>query len=83
MLVVELAPLHAQSAWGSRGDRIRVAGLAEYCNHHSKKKKKLIYVSKNEPINVPQNCPIYKTHRVNALRHIPNAWYKFKTLKTD
>ena len=39
MLVVELAPLHVQSTWGSRGERIRVAGLAAYCNNLSKKKK--------------------------------------------
>ena len=50
---------------------------------HFSQVRKLIYVSKNEPINVPQNCHIYKTHRVNALRQIPNAWYKFKALKTD
>ena len=38
-LVVELAPPHVQSAWGSRGERVRVAGLVAYCNYFSKKKK--------------------------------------------
>ena len=37
-LVAELAPPHAQSAWGSRGERIRAAGLAVYYNYFSKKK---------------------------------------------
>ena len=40
-------------------------------------------LSKNKPINVPQNCCIYKTRRVNAVHQIPNAWYKFKALKTN
>ena len=39
-IVTELAPPHAQSAWGSRGERVRAAGLAAYCNYLSKKKKK-------------------------------------------
>ena len=37
-LVAELAPPHAQSAWGSRGERVQAAGLAVYCNYFSKKK---------------------------------------------
>ena len=37
-LVVELAPSYAQSVWGSRGERVRIAGLAAYCNYLSKKK---------------------------------------------
>ena len=37
--IVELAPLHIQSAWGFRGKRIRAAGLAACCNYVSKKKK--------------------------------------------
>ena len=39
-LVAELAPLHVQSVWGSRGERVRAAELAAYCNYFSKKKKK-------------------------------------------
>ena len=39
--VNELAPPHAQSAWGSRGEKVRVAGLAAYYNYFSKRKKKL------------------------------------------
>ena len=39
-IVTELAPPHAQSAWGSRGEKVRAAGLAAYCNYLSKKKKK-------------------------------------------
>ena len=39
-LVAELAPPHAQSAWGSRGERVRATGLAACCNYFSKKKKK-------------------------------------------
>ena len=35
----ELALPHAQSTWGSRGERIRAARLAAYCNYLSKKKK--------------------------------------------
>ena len=31
--VAELTPSHAQSAWGSRGEKIRIAGLAAYCNY--------------------------------------------------
>ena len=38
-LVAELAPPHAQSTWGSRGERVRAARLAAYCNYLSKKKK--------------------------------------------
>ena len=38
-LVAELTPPYAQSAWGSRGERVRVAGLAVCCNYFSKKKK--------------------------------------------
>ena len=36
----ELAPPHAQSAWASRGERIRVTRLAVYCNYLSKKRNK-------------------------------------------
>ena len=32
-LVVKLAPPYAQSAWGFRGERVRVAGLAACCNY--------------------------------------------------
>ena len=35
-----MAPPHAQSAWGSRGKRVRTAELAACCNYFSKKKKK-------------------------------------------
>ena len=38
-IVADLAPPHAQSAWGSRLERVRVAGLAVCCNYLSKKKK--------------------------------------------
>ena len=37
-LVVKLAPIHVQSVWGSRGERVRAAGLAVCCNYFSKKK---------------------------------------------
>ena len=40
-LVAELTHPHVQSAWGSRGERVRVAGLAACCNYFSKKKKNL------------------------------------------
>ena len=36
-LVTKLAPPHAQSAWGSRGERVRAARLATRCNYFSKK----------------------------------------------
>ena len=39
-LIAKLAPPHVQSAWGSRGERVRAAGLAACCNYFSKKKKK-------------------------------------------
>ena len=39
--VVKLAPPHAQSAWGFRGERVRVARLAACYNYFSKKKKGL------------------------------------------
>ena len=39
-LEAELAPLHVQGAWGSRGERVRVVGLVACCNYFSKKKKK-------------------------------------------
>ena len=39
-LVAELAPSHVHSVWGSRGERVRAAGLAACCNYFSKKKKK-------------------------------------------
>ena len=38
-LVAELAPPRAQSAWRSRGEMIRAAGLATCCNYFLKKKK--------------------------------------------
>ena len=38
-IVADLAPPHAQSAWGSWLERVRVAGLAVCCNYLSKKKK--------------------------------------------
>ena len=39
-LVAELTLLHIQSAWGSREERVRTAGLAACYNYFSKKKKK-------------------------------------------
>ena len=39
-LVAKLASPHVQSAWGFRGERIRVTGLAACCNYFSKKRKK-------------------------------------------
>ena len=36
-LVTELIPPHAQSAWESRGEKVRVTGLAVCCNYFSKK----------------------------------------------
>ena len=41
-LVAELAPPHAQSAWGFRGERVRVVGLTACCNYLLKKKKALM-----------------------------------------
>ena len=38
--VAELAPPHAQSAQGFRGERVQATGLAACCNYFSKKKKK-------------------------------------------
>ena len=38
-LEAELAPFYAQSAWGFKGERVRVAGLAICYNYFSKKKK--------------------------------------------
>ena len=35
-LVAELAFSHSQNAWGSRGERVRAAGLAVCCNYLSK-----------------------------------------------
>ena len=32
-LVAELIPLYTKSAWGSRGERVRTAGLVESCNY--------------------------------------------------
>ena len=37
VLVVELAPPHAQSAWGFRRERVQAAGLATSCNYLLKK----------------------------------------------
>ena len=37
-LVAELASPHAQSAWGSKGEMVQVAGLAACCNYFSKNK---------------------------------------------
>ena len=37
VLVAELAPPHAQSAWGFRRERVRAAGLATSCNYLLKK----------------------------------------------
>ena len=41
-LVAKLALPHVQSAWGSRGERIRAVGLAACYNYFSKKKKKIM-----------------------------------------
>ena len=49
-LVAELTAPHAQSAWGSRGERVRTAGLATCYNYLSQKKKSL-------PIYALMNCP--------------------------
>ena len=38
-LVTELAHPHAESAWGSREERVRAVGLVPCCNYFSKKKK--------------------------------------------
>ena len=46
-LVAELAPPHTQSTWGSRGKRVRAAGLAACHNYLSKKKKKSLPSSKH------------------------------------
>ena len=40
-LVADLTHFHVQNVWGSRGERVRVAKLAAYCNYPKKKKKKL------------------------------------------
>ena len=40
-LVAEFAPPDAQSAWGFRGERVWVAGLAAYCNYLKKKSVKI------------------------------------------
>ena len=37
-LVAELASPHAQSAWGSKGKMVQIAGLAACCNYFSKNK---------------------------------------------
>ena len=37
-LVAELASPHAQSAWGSKGEMVQIAGLAACCNYFSKNK---------------------------------------------
>ena len=47
MLVAELAPPHAQSAWGLRGERVWVSGLAVYCNYLSKKENWYKYPKMN------------------------------------
>ena len=39
-LVIESAPLHAQSAWGCKEERLRDIKLATCCSYLSKKKKK-------------------------------------------
>ena len=44
-----MAPPHAHKAWGSRGERIRVAGLVACCNYLSKKKKKM-YPQNNDDV---------------------------------
>jgi len=41
-LVAELTYSHAQSAWGSRGERVRAAGLAACCNYFKKRKKRTV-----------------------------------------
>ena len=47
-LVAELVPLHVQSVWESRGERIRVTELAACCNYFSKK----IKINKKEPYSL-------------------------------
>ena len=50
-LVIELAPPHVQSAWGSRGKRVRPAGLAACYNYFSKKFYHIyIYIYKRKKI---------------------------------
>ena len=47
-MLAELAPPHVQSAWVSRRERVRAAGLAACCNYFSKKKKKVSSIIKNK-----------------------------------
>ena len=41
-LVAKLGPPYIKSAWGSKGERVRVARLAVCCNYFSKKKKVML-----------------------------------------
>ena len=40
--VADLTHFHVQNVWGSRGERVRVAKLAAYCNYPKKKKKTIM-----------------------------------------
>ena len=37
VLIAKLVPPHAQSAWGSKGERVQAAELATCCNYFLKK----------------------------------------------
>ena len=50
-LVADLTHFHVQNVWGSRGERVRVAELAVYCNYLKKKKKKTIMPMQLKQIN--------------------------------
>ena len=47
VLIAELAPPHAQSAWGFRGEKIQATGLAAYYNYLSKKENWYMYPKMN------------------------------------
>ena len=83
-LVVELASPYAQNAWGSKGERVRAAGLAACCNYFSTKKFALaLSLSNSSFMPSPTNSlPLTSLHCVSTFTHLlaaNNHHYPFQS----
>ena len=64
-LVADLTHFHVQNVWGSRGERVRVAKLAAYCNYPKKKKK-------NYNANAIETSQL-RLAKIKIVRFVPTA----------
>ena len=63
--IVKLTPSHVQSAWGSREESVRVAGLAACCNYFKKKMSNMI---KLQPVLASNKIIIKLICRISLLK---------------